>query len=807
MIRGDHDLFSVMDEMASGGTKHDHKTMLKKNISSSSNQRAQKDPTKQRIRCESVRTRMMPELEGYGESDSERRQHQRNRSSRKRSDTSAIWNPYIHVPLSFTTHSNQNNQISTCAPQSLTPPTAPYVEVARRRAYEKFKKNFYNAFNWVAHNSQQHPHHHQNKKNDDDNDDDNDKKKKKRKKKEFDFNTIWNKNSHSILERYYFASKVEESFQIISNRNALAISNTSESLLHIPKHATIGQITNLFGSMRTDMHPSTSSPKTRNQPTIMIMDPILLAPFQRNRNGNHLLRNEVQFQLRREYKKATNSKGSNNMQEEEDEGAIDEFFQSRAFQKKMSKTARSINDIQMEAEVEFLSDLQKKVNQVALSSKSKGSKSKSKSIPKISFDSQTDQESGEAIECYWLKYLGLSFKISKLHFQKLQILYDRHNPNSIDLREHMNAFYCALFTLLTRYDLLEGGGLQSAIGGHVFDVLLEYFDCKVECFASPFNCRYGKFCHPSRRMTHDNRCMYEIVSSPFISLYFKERYFSAFQDTDEAFGSLGSFFNFDFEKLTDGGCFQANPPFASDFILQMCQRMETILLSNDNEESSPPLMFVVFVPAWQESTGWQALSKAKSLVHHLFLSQKENLHFYCEGTQHRRLKGRYRVASFDTSVFFLQNRTGRNKWSVTEEMLDQLRNAFGSNPEELSSSSSTLATTEVDSSITTLKPLKNGERMKKQIDSKREEEEDATEDNDKDHIKNTGRKRKHDQKPAEKKGKAKKKKKFVADDGQSQLAILSSLGISAPECSSNESTKITKSKSKGKGNGKKRRSK
>jgi hypothetical protein len=44
-------------------------------------------------------------------------------------------------------------------------------------------------------------------------------------------------------------------------------------------------------------------------------------------------------------------------------------------------------------------------------------------------------------------------------------------------------------------------------------VLLKDFDCKMECFASPLNCRYSRFC-------------------------------SAFLDTDFAFGSVGSFFDF-----------------------------------------------------------------------------------------------------------------------------------------------------------------------------------------------------------------------------------------------------------------------
>ena len=53
----------------------------------------------------------------------------------------------------------------------------------------------------------------------------------------------------------------------------------------------------------------------------------------------------------------------------------------------------------------------------------------------------------------------------------------------------------------------------------------------MECFASPLNSRYARFC-------------------------------SAFPDTDAAFGSRGSFFHF---RPTHGS-FQANPPFVPEVI-------------------------------------------------------------------------------------------------------------------------------------------------------------------------------------------------------------------------------------------------
>lgn len=53
------------------------------------------------------------------------------------------------------------------------------------------------------------------------------------------------------------------------------------------------------------------------------------------------------------------------------------------------------------------------------------------------------------------------------------------------------------------------------MGGNAFDVLLRHFDARMECFASPFNCRYSKYC-------------------------------SAFQDTDVPFGRCSFFVNYFF---------------------------------------------------------------------------------------------------------------------------------------------------------------------------------------------------------------------------------------------------------------------
>ena len=73
------------------------------------------------------------------------------------------------------------------------------------------------------------------------------------------------------------------------------------------------------------------------------------------------------------------------------------------------------------------------------------------------------------------------------------------------------------------------------------------------------------------------------------------------------------------------------------------------------------------------------------------MSQKEDVHYYAEGTQHRRKrhhssshrthdnasgKEGHRVASFDTSVFFLQNSWAKVRWPVIGEDEKLLKDAF-----------------------------------------------------------------------------------------------------------------------------------
>ncbi|CAM9223928.1 unnamed protein product, partial [Laminaria digitata] len=184
-----------------------------------------------------------------------------------------------------------------------------------------------------------------------------------------------------------------------------------------------------------------------------------------------------------------------------------------------------------------------------------------------------------------------------------------------------------------RYEALQGGGFQASMDGDTFDVLLRRFGVKMECFASPFNCRYARYC-------------------------------SAFADTDKPFGSLGSFFDF---RPTEGS-FEANPPFVRDVILKMANHMDLLL-----KATSKALTFVVIIPNWEDAEGWARLRNSPFLTKHLKIDRKD--HSYCEGKQHLR-RNRYRLASFHTAVFFLQTAAARQASPVTEQACVELERAF-----------------------------------------------------------------------------------------------------------------------------------
>jgi hypothetical protein len=232
-----------------------------------------------------------------------------------------------------------------------------------------------------------------------------------------------------------------------------------------------------------------------------------------------------------------------------------------------------------------------------------------------------------------LQFKEVTMEINIDHYEKLERLYNVYSE--MNKGQDLDS---AIFKALCRYSTVQGtidrnGGMQAAIHETVFVVLKQEFGVTLECFASPFNCIFKSYC-------------------------------SAFLDTDAPFGSLGSFFRF----TPDEGSFEANPPFDPDLIERMYLHMSKLLAA-----TSKPLSFVVIIPFWPGKACHEHLLSSEYQRRHLQIAASE--HGFFEGSQHIR-DNVYRLSNSDTSVFFLQNGAGSEKWKVTDDRVSKLLVAF-----------------------------------------------------------------------------------------------------------------------------------
>jgi phosphorylated CTD-interacting factor 1 len=232
-------------------------------------------------------------------------------------------------------------------------------------------------------------------------------------------------------------------------------------------------------------------------------------------------------------------------------------------------------------------------------------------------------------------------KINNAHYARLKEQFikvktglateQQHGPPAVDIDEGL--FHKRMYILLSQYHSLLGHGFQAALNEHSFRVLLEHFDVKFECFASPLNSTCSTFS-------------------------------SVFPLNDAHFGSVGNFFAL---KPTEGS-FEANPPFIPELMLAMFTHISSLLTA-----STGPMSYVVIVPGWEDDPAWIALSKSKFLRRRWIVAATD--HGYCDGAQHQR-QDRYRESPYDTGVFILQNDQGARRWPSGPEVEAALRVAM-----------------------------------------------------------------------------------------------------------------------------------
>ncbi len=419
------------------------------------------------------------------------------------------------------------------------------------------------------------------------------------------------------------------------------------------------------------------------------------------------------------------------------------------FNKKAQQVEKGLYRLICEAidsfESQLLQCVREESTRTAATIKKRGSNHSTNKRPKISLG-QSEGDDSSLTSMVRVTFSGVTLKLHRAYLEKLQRLYDRtqdrwqQGTNTGNLLSSFLylPFDEALFCLLCRYDMIQGAGLQAGVPGAIMDVLLGRFDCRMECFASPFNCRYDCFA-------------------------------SAFEDVDAPFGSRGSFF--ELPVMADGSdsdgnnhstiseengiCFEANPPFCDGLILQLDQKITDVLLL---QERKTPIMFVVFVPAWRDSDCYKALLENQCLTKHILLKQGE--HWYTEGTQHRR-KDSFRVASFDTSILFYQNKAAKQLWNLQDDenpIFSELEDAFGHNPGEMQ------------------------KEERPQVNRLKRIEEMNTAPNFSTNFDAVSKKNQKKQPAIQKKNKKAKKRQLndPKEEGKAQLALLESLGLTAP---------------------------
>lgn len=211
----------------------------------------------------------------------------------------------------------------------------------------------------------------------------------------------------------------------------------------------------------------------------------------------------------------------------------------------------------------------------------------------------TTRLDGGAVE---LRYAsaGLAVTLAATAFAKLKALYALHASSSSKA-----AFEAATFSMVLRYRSLGGGGFQLALPTAAFELLRTDFGVLAECFASPLNCWFGRYC-------------------------------SAFPDCDAPFGSLGSFLHF----RPTLGAFEANPPFAPSVLAAMREHMHELL-----EQAEGPLSFIVAVAHWEHAEV-QALKDSPFARAHALVPGEEQR--WLDGSSMRR-------APVDLLLLALQN--------------------------------------------------------------------------------------------------------------------------------------------------------
>ena len=237
---------------------------------------------------------------------------------------------------------------------------------------------------------------------------------------------------------------------------------------------------------------------------------------------------------------------------------------------------------------------------------------------------------GKQIECsiklendihFIIKYRNYSKIINSNRYYKLMKNYDKPFPYDI-------------IRMILRYSIFDTSSQQWSIGIDLYEDISELFDISFETFASPLNFNMYRFC-------------------------------SIFKDTDSIFGSVGSFYNLNYENLilqNIKGVF-FNPPYLP-ILMKKCSSQCLTLLDKMNKNKFDFSIFS-FLPNWNDADYIQSLIKSKYMVEYKVVNKGNYI-------LQEKDRGKLITGTFDLLVIVLNS--NKNRWD--EKKKNEMKTNF-----------------------------------------------------------------------------------------------------------------------------------
>lgn len=174
-------------------------------------------------------------------------------------------------------------------------------------------------------------------------------------------------------------------------------------------------------------------------------------------------------------------------------------------------------------------------------------------------------------------------------------------PGKLDILLGINDDLVLLGRMIMRYACMLIGGQQWALPTEIYKYITENYKVTIEGFASPIN----------------SQILY-VMNKEVNDLHFC----SLFPDTDAIYGSIGSFFEYDF---TDKHVY-ANPPYVDSLMNQVADKAIASCLNAKKKKGF--VRFFITVPEWTDAEYYHKLKSSPYKVHeHSFPKYK---HYYLD---------------------------------------------------------------------------------------------------------------------------------------------------------------------------------